>query len=291
MNKAMLLQLWLLEQLAVFRFLCPSQFIMLEVGVCGKTLAKNLNALRERKMCDKTAYRFSQLYGRKEDVRHLLPKGRDYLIKFSDISMDQIKMPIGKVKQIEEYTHRKMTISAHITIKKALTKRWIGLQLFDYDFEKKKKTNWRWYEGATKITVWSSFLKSDAIFIAEQKWATKLFCLEIHNQYRVGRIIKQMKPYAFALAEGSPSLKFGIDKSPRILIVFEEESTLLTSLELASNDTFYLYMRDYFLFKTYNDLLHNTLNNWINLKKEYCNPFFTSSSNEHEKYTTWTSEW
>ena len=83
-----------------------------------------------------------------------------------------------------------------------------------------------------------------------------------------------MKPYAYALAEGSPSLKFGIEKSPRILIVFEKESTLLTSLELASKDTFYLYMRDYFLFKTYENLLVDPLHNWINLNKKTTSIFY-----------------
>lgn len=145
-----------------------------------------------------------------------------------------------------------MTITSHILFRKACEAGWMTIDVFDYYFERKKKKYGRGHEGATKIHLVNGFLKSDAIFLAE---SSNLFCLEIHNQYRVSKIVKQLKPYAYALAEWSPSIKYNVERNAKILIVFQKESTMRSALEIASSDTFYLHMRDYFLLKTY-DWLH-----------------------------------
>lgn len=281
MNTGISFQLRLLEQIAIYRFLTPSQFQLIWIDMTIKTLLKNLNSLRERRMCEKTTYRYSPSYGRKENVWHLLPKGKEYLMKYSEIEESDIKMPIGKVKQIEEYEHRKMTISVHIAIRKACDQFQVSLEFFNYDFERRKKISGRGVEWATKIKVWSGFLKSDAVFMMNAQWEHHLYCLEVHNWYRVNRIVKQMKPYAYALAEWSPATKYGVDKSPRILIAFEKESTMCAALEITSQDTFYLYMREYFLFKSSKDILSEPLSWWINLKKEQVN-LLPSNPNKNE---------
>lgn len=262
------LQLRILEQLATYRYLSPNQFILAWYTKSKKTLRDNLKSLQERKLCNKTAYTYSQLHGRKEDIWHLLPNGAEVLERLHGFTSEWIKVSKHKVKLVEDYIHRKMIISSHIVFRQALQKQGINLLLYDYDFEKKKKMNGKGIEGATKISTGSSFLKSDAIFMTQAGNEASLFCVEIHNQHRVTKLTKQLRPYAYVLAQGTASQKYHLNKNPRILILFEKESTLRTSLELVANDSFYLYLREYFLFKTIDNFLICPLQNWINLNKE-----------------------
>ena len=265
------IQLQILHSLAIYKYLCLSQFEMLNFNLSKKTLSNNLKSLNERGLCWKTTYRFSPKDWKKEDVWHLLPRWKELLLKFTSIHIEDVKIPKGRVGAIEEYDHRKMTISIHISMRTAIKRSWGALDFFLYDFEKSKTEESKRYQCATKVKSSLGSLKSDALFKVKNDQRAFLFCLEVHNQYRVWRLIRQTKPYAYSLAEWSRNTKYWFNQSPRVLVVYEMESTLYNALEVLSADTFYLYMRDYFLFKTYESTLNDPLNNRMNLRKEKVN--------------------
>jgi len=53
-----------------------------------------------------------------------------------------------------------------------------------------------------------------------------------------------------------------------VLVVFEKESTLKTTLERMSTDSFYTYLKKCYLFKTYEDFLKDPMNHWTNLEQQ-----------------------
>ena len=91
-------------------------------------------------MCGKNAYTYSQEYGRREDIRHLLPKGADLLERVFAFEASILKVSKHKVKSVEDYEHRKMIITSHIQIRTALESQEIELPFYHYDFEKIRKT-------------------------------------------------------------------------------------------------------------------------------------------------------
>ena len=262
------IQLLLLQALATYKFLCLSQIEVLWIRVSKKTLSNHLNSLKERKLCNNTVYRFSPKVWKKEDVWYLLPKGKEFLVKYALLNEDEIKTPKWRVVAIEEYKHRKMTVSLHIAFRKTCdVHRW-PMMFYSYDFERRKDCRSKRYICATKVRTSKSVLKSDSMFMININGQANLFCLELHNQYRVTRIVGQLKPYAYALAEGSWNTQYWFNKSPRILVVFEKESTLYSALEVLSSDTFYLFMKDYFLLNTYENAIQHPFDNWLNLNQE-----------------------
>jgi len=93
-----------------------------------------------------------------------------------------------------------------------------------------------------------------------------LFCLEVHNGHRVARIEKQLKQYAQDLASGVAGIKYDVEVNPYILIVFEHQSTLTTTLERMSQDEYYTHLKAYYLMKTYDDFVKDPFDHWVNLK-------------------------
>jgi hypothetical protein len=262
------LQLYILRQLATYKFLTLSQFRLCGLSVCSDTMYKHLSVLKEKWLSGKQSYAYAPKYGKVEDVHFLKPKWRDYLVKRSNLLKSEIKMPIGTVKRIVQYEHRKKTIDIHIQIKKSCHQHDINLDLYDSYFEGRSRPVKTWRESATKIRVWDSFIRPDSIFLISDHWVQNLFCLELHNGYRLKKIIEQLKPYAYALAQGTPSIKYNIHRSARVLVVFEKESTCKHAIEHLAQDSFYKYLKEYFLFITYDQLMVTPLSGRTTLNKK-----------------------
>lgn len=255
----------LIIHLTRYKFLANSQFKMLWRDQSDKSLYQNLKLLREKNFIGSNNYGYHPKFWRLENIHFLKPKAQKYLLRKYDLKEWDIKLPSNHKWFFDDYAHRKMTITCQIKLYTSLRHHKVIIPLFEHYFEKSKRPGKKYRERATKIHVWASFIIPDSIFIASKNSHSSLFCLELHKWYRVIKIEKQLKQYAYALASGSASIKYNTKKNAHILIVFEKKSTLDTTLERLSQDHFFSNLKPYFLFKCYDDLLVTPLDHRVNL--------------------------
>jgi len=255
----------LLVQLWTYKFLTISQFENIWWNQSRKSLYWNLHSLKERRLIGVTKYGYHPKYWRVEDMYFLLPKGGGIISDKFWITLSKVKVSRTHKWFFEDYHHRKMTINCQIVISKGFKKQGIKNKIYENYFEKKRGSNDRRTQTATKLNVWESFIIPDSIIGTEFKGKRNLYCFELHNGYRVLRIEQKLKTYAYIISKGIASTKYNLQTNPYIINVFEKESTMTSLIERLSQDHFYLYLKEYYLFKTYKELLRNPLKAWINL--------------------------
>lgn len=262
----------ILYQLASFTFLAHSQLLLCWRTKSKKSLYYSIKTLREKNFIGTMKYRFDPKAGRVEDIHYIKPKWLQYLHKHFWPQISQNKTPKQKPAFYNDYQHRKDVINIHIRLRHAMedlnkqenTKK--SIVDFHSYFEKRKGPNKKRKETATKLHLSNGYIISDAIFSIQNEKQKLLFLLELHNWYRVKKITQQLRQYWDVLANGIASNKYWVQSNPYILVVFEKESTLRTTLERMQKDTFYTYLRKFYLFKTYDGFLTDPLQRWINLE-------------------------
>ena len=245
----------LLEWLHIYTYLTISQCMRLGYTKSTKTLRKDLKLLIEKWMIRKTSYKYSPSQWKFEDVYFLQPHGRRYLEERCWIVSMKKPHEYRHKPFYEDYVHRMMTIHSHITIREYLSTKNKTIECIDFYFERKKSPHTNRYETATKVSVWNGYIIPDAIFWVQINWVPRLYCVELHRWYRVKKIEKQLKQYAYALAQGSISDKYDIQSNAYIIVVFEKEQTMQTVQERFDQDNFFMYVRQYFHFVSY-DVCH-----------------------------------
>jgi len=262
----MSLWIWILHQLYRYKFLCVSQMEILWIGVSKKTIYKSLWSLRERNLIWSTKYKYNPERWKLEDIHFLKPTWKDLVIRHFGYSEDDIKIQQQHKWFYDDYAHRKQTIACMIALDQHCDN--LSIERFSYYqyFETDKRPDKQYRQKATKIEVSDGHIIPDTVIVAKCQKVQLLLCLELHKGYRVKKIVQQLKRYAYVLASGAASEVFKVDSNPYILTVFEKESTMRTTLERMKKDTFYSYIKQYYLFKTYDDFVKDPLQHWINLK-------------------------
>jgi len=262
------LWIWILNQLYRYKFLCVSQFEILWIKASKKTIYKTLQSLRERNLIGTTRYKYNPEKWKLEDVHFLKPKWKEFVKEQYWYTDDQIRIQKQHKGFYEDYAHRKQTISCMIAMDQHCDN--LSLPRFTYYqyFETDKRQNRKYRQKATKIEVSNWHVIPDTVIVAMWPQYQLLFCLELHNGYRVKKIEQQLKRYAYILASGAAAETFKVTSNPYILVVFEKANTLRTTLERLKKDTFYTYLKQYYLFKTVDDFIKDPLNHWINLNED-----------------------
>jgi len=75
----------------------------------------------------------------------------------------------------------------------------------------------------------------------------------------VKRIEAQMKAYVEAIKIGSPSIKYDVDVSNRVLNIFKHESVMKCLIERMQQDVYFRNMQEHFLFITLKEFNENTI--------------------------------
>lgn len=92
-----------------------------------------------------------------------------------------------------------------------------------------------------------------------------IYCLELHNGYRVNKICEQAEAYVEILAAGSISRIHNRPLPSKVLIVFEHLSTLKTTFERLRAIPQFDKMHNYFLFSTTEVIIKNPEANRVSL--------------------------
>jgi len=87
--------------------------------------------------------------------------------------------------------------------------------------------------------------------------------------FDVKRICQQLEKYVSVIAFGIASTKYEVEFDTKVLAVFENKSTMLTTIERLEPDPLFHYMKKHFLFKTLPSIQNNPIKDRINLKREF----------------------
>ena len=249
----------LLKQIALYKYLTLSQLQTLNPKWSKKTIGKHIRHLREISLIGTIKYGYHPQYWKLEDV-HLLKN--KWFIYLKD--RHQFQIPDTKIKQsskviYQDLTHRTFTIDCQIALSIAFYNANTEIQLYENYFERIKRPDSNRYITSTKLELWNKYVIPDSIFVTKSDNSNSIFCLEMHNGYRVSRIEQKFRLYAKVLQEGIVSKKYTIWVNAYVLNVYQNQSTMNSCLERISKDSYFKYLKNYYLFKTHQNLLDNPI--------------------------------
>ncbi|MEL7340983.1 MAG: hypothetical protein AAGM67_10885, partial [Bacteroidota bacterium] len=181
----------ILEALATFKYLVPTQLMQLGVGTTQiDYLRKNLRWLRDRRR----PYADCIVYGspdpRKGSVENLwflVEEGRNTCVESLFMDEDKVRMPIGKPPAYKDYYHRRGTVDFHIALHQWARIAGWEIELFDTYFDKigSNRNSGKYGSMRTKNRVTLSeneFLIPDAnTIITHESGRKELFLFELHR--------------------------------------------------------------------------------------------------------------
>lgn len=216
--------------------------------------------------------------GRYEYVYYLKPYGKKLLLEQLGIPPKEIRIPVGHPQFHRLYHHRRMQVDFHISLYHWCGQQGIDILLYENDFDTiggNRSENK--LEASTKISFpphlrTTEFIIPDGVFILNTPQGKKFFLTEFHRGHDVQRAVNQLYYHALAIGEGLPSKKYGIEKSNRVLTVFEHERTMLSVRQKLNQLRAFQHLTNHFLFTLYKSNL-DFGGCWISLSGEKASIF------------------
>lgn len=263
----------ILELLGVYKFLTVSQMERLWIDVSKRTLYKVLRSIKEphRALIWSRTFRYNPKYWRVEDIHYLRPKWKNHLIKHHKWREEDINMPIWNTLFYNDYQHRKATIDIQIWIRMLALTQDCSIEFYHNYYEWKRNPLLNRKTTSTRIEIDTGFIRADSIFQLKWQETETIYCLELHNGYRVTKICEQALAYVEILASWSVDKVYKKGLPTKVLIVFEHFSTLKTTFERLRAIPKFDNMRKYFLLSTIESIAKSPESHWVSLEwtKEY----------------------
>lgn len=90
----------------------------------------------------------------------------------------------------------------------------------------------------------------------------ELYAIEVFNGMNVQRVHQSLLQHLMALKDGQPSKLFELDYGSRVLCVFELDSCKIQVMKRLCDDEHFAFAKDYFLFKTLDEIKENVFDGW-----------------------------
>lgn len=253
-------QATILELLARFKFLTLS---MLKPLVAKSTsyMRGQLASLKSRGLI--SSYNLEKPI-KSESMYYLTEQGKELLISNSKIFPEDIRLVIGVPFFVRDYDHRKQTIQIHLSLYYYLLS--IGIVIadflcyFDKSGNNRKSAN---LEALTKISIGNAFFIPDCIMLTQSEEKTMLYLIEMFCDATASRPLEQFfTKHIPAIAQGSPSEKFGLETNPFVLSAFESPTIKQKVIEKLQQQAKFKPFADLFFFCTIEELKHSPANAW-----------------------------
>jgi hypothetical protein len=265
-------ELKILEALARYKFLTVSQLDFLNILKNKVGLYARLRELR----AGKKPYIRSNVFGimpgkgRLEDFYFLDKRGKEFLIENLGYTEDKIKIPKGRATLFQrDYFHRKRTIDFFLYFDNFLIKNENSHIIFlDYYFDKigdNRKAKNLTAKNKIEIEETGGGFIPDIITKFRYKGVPYLFFIEQHNGKDTKKLLKQLYYHLLAIEQGAGAEKYNMNKSHRVVVIFEFESILNATIERVQQIQDFQGFEKFFIFKTSKDLEKDFFNNWKDL--------------------------
>ena len=262
------LQSDILENIGRFKFLTTSQI----QRITGKSLSyvrENLSLLSQNNYIK--TYRIEKFI-KAENMYYLTEKGKDIIVSHEKIFAEDIKLPVGVPLVVKDFQHRKNFIDIHIALHyhlQNLQDKEIQIHKFYAYFDKvgNNRTAHN-LESQTKISLSDNqFFMPDGVMITiDENEEKNLYLIEMYNGKDTIRTLQQLAKHSKAIALGTPAQKFGIQKNPTILCVFEYESSKQAVIKRLQANERFTPVADFFFFISLEDMRKDFISAWYNLK-------------------------
>jgi hypothetical protein len=105
-------------------------------------------------------------------------------------------------------------------------------------------------------------LIADAICMLQTSVRKELYAIEMFNGMNVQRVHNSLLQHLMALKDGQPSRLFELEHGSRVLSVFELESCKNQTIKRLFEDERFAFAKEYFLFKTLDEVKENVIEGW-----------------------------
>lgn len=259
-------QLQILEHLSEFKFLTTSQL----TGLLGVQTITSINVLLRKLSEGKGAltknkdFGFYPGFGRLPRIHFLSPKGVDFLEENLGIERNKIKAPKeNKLMFQRDYFHRVATVDFNIGLRAFCLENGFEKLFFDYYFDMNGSQRNGTGKAKNALPIGDFQIIPDGVGKITNGEMENLFLFEQHNGKDSKRAIKQIFNHIQAIAELSANKKYSHKKSVRVFYVFESESCKKTVLREFYNRSDLISFKEYFLFKTQEQLKTNFSSDWL----------------------------
>lgn len=270
-------QLEIVEALARYKFLTVS---LIEILLQDRTKRQIQTYVRQlistkNPLIARIVYPPHPVNGKLENLYYLTSHGVKFLIDELGYIGENIKYPknLGTLL-FRDYYHRVNTIKFQVYLCKWLDNNSLELN-FLYSYY--DKTGGNRVKGAevgkltakTKIELDAEiYILPDCIFSITAKNKPYLFLMEMHQGKDTGKLLNQIRGHRKALETGRATTKFNLDVGARSLFIFELEATKQAVLNRINEINDISEYKDYFLFKTLDEVESNFFSNWTRPDKK-----------------------
>ena len=256
-------QIVLLEALARFKYLTTKQLQLifgLKSNSYTNTIIRNLKS-RKHPLIKSIEFGIIPWIGRLAKVHFLSQSGVRFLIQELGYSEDWIQYPKNRNSFFQrDYYHRIATIDFNISFQKWLASNNYLFTLFYPYFNRSKGSNYK--RSMTSVSEWNKWVEPDWVGIYTAHNKSHIFLFEQHNGKDKQRAIRQMINHCYFLAKGTYSDHHHLKTATKIYYVFEFDSCKLAVMEEFNNHSWLMHFKDYFLFKSQQELAIHFNHNW-----------------------------
>lgn len=267
-------QILILENLAKYKFLTASQFVLLDIYKHTSTVRTNLIELyaRNKPLVGKVKLNINGTFGNVEKIHFLTQHGVNFLIDELMYRQEDIKYPKNLTTMIyRDYYHRLNTVYFQIFLNQWLEKNNFELHFCDCYYDKDganrtTKSEKGRLKPKTKIDLSKTdYIIPDGAFMFTTQEKPYLCLFEIHQGKDTLRLFRQITKHLEAIAGEHAKQKYKSKVNNRALFIFELESAKKSALRRLNEVQDIQNFNGFVLFATMDDLLNDFFGGWCNI--------------------------
>jgi hypothetical protein len=258
-----------LESLTRYRFVNTTQ--MLDMGIYANTqnASRGLKRLRDvpRPLVKRVQFGVTR-QGKPSDLYYITQHGAELLADGHGLDVDSAKVPIMRQTLFfADIWHRVHTVDFAIMFDTWCTKNSVNVHEIAFYFDKTgSQRGTEKLRAKTKIDLGADWIIPDGHFFFEYEEKPELILLEVYEGHDTKRATEQLEKHILAFNDGTPSLKFKIDRAHRVAVVLETKEALHSLIKRLQASPVFARYRDYFIFSTVPALKLNFERHWINFE-------------------------
>jgi hypothetical protein len=258
-----------LEALAEYRFLTPSQFVKLGIRSDVSNMNKILREMKNKAKPDIENIDLKKKAGNGsfEYVYYLSETGKRKLIEDLGVFKESIKAPKKTTQPYypNDFPHRLGTMNFQIMVHTWADSQQVDIKEFRLYFEKEPK-NQGLKKGITRTTVQydkDKIIHPDSVIKLSIDKREIVVLFEYHRGFDIKKFERQAEAHIEAMKSGKVKERFATDRPSRVLWVFEEETAMRTAMKRLREDRSYEQLTEAFLFKSYKEVEQELFHNWL----------------------------
>ncbi|MFZ6775018.1 replication-relaxation family protein [Undibacterium sp. SXout7W] len=257
-----------LETLTRYRFVNTNQ--MLDMGIYASTqnASRGLKRMRDvpHPLIKRVQFGITR-QGKPSDLYYITPHGAEILADGHGLDVDSAKVPImRKTLFFADIWHRVHTVDFAIAFDAWCSQN--GAEVHDLAFYFDKTGSQRGTEklrAKTKVDLGADWIIPDGHFFFDYQGKPELVLLEVYEGADTKRAVEQLEKHILALNEGTPSLKFKIDRAHRVAVIFETSQAMLHVLRRLQDSPVFPRYKDYFIFSDMAGIKAGFGSNWLDV--------------------------